>query len=154
MQRKFKLLREAAYEEGRHTFDWLAADPTVRDFVCMYVGDGTKRDRNRASLGNSDPRVVLLATRWLRRFSRNPLRFELQYHADRDPAELREFWGRLLEIDPGSIALQQRQARRTQLAMRARSADRESRRHPAARAAPGLDRSPPGGVVTLAVSGA
>ena len=108
MQRKFKLLREAAYEEGRRTFDSLAADPTFRDFVCMYVGEGTKRDRNRASLGNSDPRVVLLATRWLRRLSRNPLRFELQYHADQDPAELREFWGRLLEIDPGSIALQRK----------------------------------------------
>jgi hypothetical protein len=108
MQRKFKALRDSAYAEGLRSFDSLAFDPTFRDFVCMYVGEGTKRDRNRVSLGNSDPRVVLLATRWLRRLSRNPLRFELQYHADQDPAELRAFWASTLEIDASSIALQRK----------------------------------------------
>jgi hypothetical protein len=108
MQRKFEALRDEAYKDGLLTFDSLAGDPTFRDFVCMYIGEGTKRDRNRAALGNSDPRVVLLATRWLRRLSRNPLRFELQYHADQDPAQLQEFWGRRLDVDPASIALQRK----------------------------------------------
>jgi hypothetical protein len=108
MQRKVEALRDEAYKDGLLTFDSLAGDPTFRDFVCMYIGEGTKRDRNRAALGNSDPRVVLLATRWLRRLSRNPLRFELQYHADQDPAQLQEFWGRRLDVDPASIALQRK----------------------------------------------
>lgn len=108
MQRKFKALRDAAYHDGLRTFDELGVDPTFRDFVCMYIGEGTKRDRNRVSLGNSDPRVVLLATRWLRRLSRNPLRFELQYHADQDPGELREFWGTTLDVGPASIAIQRK----------------------------------------------
>jgi hypothetical protein len=108
MQRKFKAVRDSAYADGVRSFDTLAVDPTFRDFVCMYVGEGTKRDRKRVSLGNSDPRVVLLATRWLARFSRNPLRFELQYHADQDPAKLREFWGGALDVDPSSIALQRK----------------------------------------------
>jgi transposase-like protein len=109
MQRKFRLLREAAYQDGVDSFDsMIAADPTFRDFVCMHVGEGSKRDRNRVSLGNSDPRVVLLATRWLQTLSRNPLRFALQYHADQDPAKLREFWGRTLDIDPASVALQRK----------------------------------------------
>jgi hypothetical protein len=85
-----------------------ATEPTFRDFVCMYVGEGSKRDRNRVAIGNSDPRVVLLAARWLRELSRNPVRFALQYHADQDPSELREFWGRTLEIDPASVSLQRK----------------------------------------------
>jgi hypothetical protein len=59
MQAKFRRLREAAYEEGRTAFATLAADPTFRDFVCMYVGEGSKRDRNVVAIGNSDPQVVL-----------------------------------------------------------------------------------------------
>jgi hypothetical protein len=51
---------------------------------------------------------VLLATRWLRTLSRNPLRFELQYHADQDPAKLGEFWGRTLDIDPGLVSIQRK----------------------------------------------
>lgn len=108
MQRKFRLLREAAYEDGLRTFDSLAADPTFRDFVCMYLGEGSKRDRNRVSLGNSDPRVVLLATRWMRTLSRNQLRFELQYHADQDLAALRAFWGATLGVDPAAVAAQRK----------------------------------------------
>ena len=46
MRRKYRLLREAAYQEGLESFDDLASDPTFRDFVCMYVGEGYKRDRN------------------------------------------------------------------------------------------------------------
>jgi len=44
MQRKYKLLREAAYEEGRRSFSVLAAsDPTFRDFVCMYPRTASTR---------------------------------------------------------------------------------------------------------------
>ncbi len=59
MQRKFRLLREQAYEDGRRSFPILsAADPTFRDFICMYIGEGYKRNRNRLSISNGDPRVV------------------------------------------------------------------------------------------------
>jgi hypothetical protein len=109
MQRKFRVLREAAYEDGRSTFDALAAgDPTFRDFICMYVGEGSKRDRNVVAVGNSDPRVLVLATRWLRILSRRPIRFELQYHADQEVSSLREFWAETLDIDPTAVALQRK----------------------------------------------
>src|SRR4051812_28245139 len=36
MQRKYRLMREAAYERGLAEFELLAAeDPTFRDFVCL-----------------------------------------------------------------------------------------------------------------------
>ena len=49
MQRKYRLLREEAYREGLLEYDELAVDPTFRDFVCLYIAEGYKRDRNRVS---------------------------------------------------------------------------------------------------------
>jgi hypothetical protein len=109
MHSKFRLLREEAYREGRESFPVLAAmDPTLRDFVCMYIGEGLKRNRNRVSIGNSDLRVVMLATRWLRALSRNKLQFSVQYHADQDLRELSEFWAATLGVDPQDIRLQRK----------------------------------------------
>ena len=109
MQRKYRLLREKAYEDGRRSFPiLLARDPTFRDFVCMYIGEGYKRSRNHMSLGNSDPAVVLLATRWFKELSRNKLDFSLQYHVDQDPEELQHFWASTLAIDARQVKLQRK----------------------------------------------
>jgi excisionase family DNA binding protein len=97
MKRKYRLLREAAYREGVESYEELCRDPTFRDFVCLYIGEGYKRSRNRVALANSDPLVMLQATRWIRRLTdREPL-FWLQYHADQDPEQLVRFWSELLE---------------------------------------------------------
>src|SRR3954453_19851084 len=80
----FKRLRDAAYEQGWEQFDSLIEDRTFRDFVCMYVGEGSKRSRNNVPLCNSDPSVVVLGDRWLRRLSHRPVKYSLQYHADQD----------------------------------------------------------------------
>ena len=109
MRSKFVMLREEAYREGRESFaDLSAADRTFRDFVCMYIGEGYKRNRNRVAIGNSDPRVVVLATRWLRELSSKELQFSVQVHEDQDLARLSEFWASTLGIDPGDIRLQRK----------------------------------------------
>src|SRR3954462_8320949 len=101
MQRKFKERRDKAYEQGFAEYDDLIEEPTFRDFVCMYIGEGYKRNRNCVTICNSDPRVVILGQFWIRRFAINRVWYALQYHADQDPDELREFWGDVLKIDPG-----------------------------------------------------
>jgi hypothetical protein len=108
MQRKYSELREAAYGEGRREFERLAAIPTFRDFVCLYIAEGSKRQRNRVALCNSDPMVIALAARWIRRFSRNPVRFFLQYHADQSVDGLRRFWGEVVDVEPEAIGLQRK----------------------------------------------
>jgi hypothetical protein len=109
MQRKFRDLREQAYIEARESFQTLcASDPTFRDFVCMYIGEGYKRNRNCVSVGNSDPRVVMLATRWLRALSRKKLQFSVQYHADQNLRELSEFWAAALDVGPQDIRVQRK----------------------------------------------
>jgi hypothetical protein len=109
MQRKYRLLREHAYMDGRETFAALAAnDPTFRDFICMYVEEGYKRNPNVVSIANSDPRVIQLTTHWMRRFSRNRLIFSVQYHADQDLLEVTRFWGATVNIDPATVQIQRK----------------------------------------------
>jgi hypothetical protein len=105
MQRKFRLLREEAYKDGVESFPVLAVDPTFRDFVCMYIGEGYKRSRNSISISNADPRVIVLATRWLSALSRNKLQFSVQYHADQDTRWLSEFWASTLGITPAEVRM-------------------------------------------------
>jgi transposase-like protein len=109
MRSKFRRLREEAYREGRESFAVLSAtDRTFRDFVCMYIGEGYKRNRNRVSIGNSDHRVVLLATRWLRELSSKELRFSIQYHEDQELSSLVEFWASTLGIAARDIRAQRK----------------------------------------------
>lgn len=108
MRRKYLQRREAAYAQGKHEFQDLAALSTFRDFVCLYIAEGYKRQRNTVALGNSDPRVVALAARWIRRYSRNPVRFSVQYHADQNVDQLTRFWGEVVGVDPCEVGLQRK----------------------------------------------
>jgi len=108
MQRKYRLLREAAYREGRESFDRFARDPGFRDFVCLYVAEGYKRDRNSVSICNSDGTVIALAVTWIRRLTNRPPQYAIQYHADQNVAELCAFWSGLLGIPTDAIHLQRK----------------------------------------------
>jgi len=105
---RFKAKRDAAYEQGWEEYDALILEPTFRDFVCMYIGEGYKRDRNRVALGNSNPKVIVLADVWMRRFARKPPWYSLQYHADQDVEELKRAWGMMLRIEPDAITTQRK----------------------------------------------
>jgi hypothetical protein len=52
--------------------------------------------------------VLVLCDYWLRRLTRRPLSYSLQYHADQDVEQLRRSWGQLLRIRPESIRLQRK----------------------------------------------
>lgn len=100
--------RQAAYAQGMHEYPALIGEPTFRDFVCMYIGEGSKRSRNVVAIGNSDPAVVKLGAAWIRRLSRNPVSYSFQHHADQDPAKVCEFWAAQLGLDPSAIKFQRK----------------------------------------------
>jgi hypothetical protein len=108
MQNKYRLLREQAYVAGHAMFPVLMAEPTFRDFVCMYIGEGFKRSRNHVALGNSDPAVIRLANKWIRRFARNPVNYRFQHHADQDPDQLRCFWAHVVGVEPDIVRVQRK----------------------------------------------
>jgi hypothetical protein len=66
MQRKYRLLGEEAYQDGLERYDELVANPTLRDFICLYIAEGYKRHRNTVCICNSDPAVMRVAVRWIR----------------------------------------------------------------------------------------
>lgn len=108
MRLKYRAIREAAYRQGWNEYPTLIAEPTFRDFLCMYVGEGYKRNRNTVSIANSDPRVIRLGNHWIRRLSRNRVTYAFQYHADQDPDYIRRFWSFGLGIDPTLIRYQRK----------------------------------------------
>jgi excisionase family DNA binding protein len=105
---KFRLLRDAAYQSGRGEFAELCLEPSFRDFVCLYLAEGSKKCRNTVAICNSDPAIVRLGDQWIRRFARNPVRYSIQYHTDQDLGELGTFWSVLLSIEPGVIRMQRK----------------------------------------------
>jgi hypothetical protein len=80
MQATYRRLREAAYAEGRESFEELALDPSFRDFLCLYLAEGYKRNRNCLAVGNSDPAIVRVCDQWLRRLSTAKRDYAVQYH--------------------------------------------------------------------------
>lgn len=108
MQREYRRQRECAYREAAAEFDKLVAQPTFRDFVCLYLAEGSKRNRNVVAICNSDPSVMRLSTAWLRRLSDKLPTFWIQYHADQDLDELRAFWGEVVRADSQEIKLQRK----------------------------------------------
>jgi len=108
MQRKYRLLREAAYKDGLESFDRLAAEPGFRDFVCLYIAEGSKRNRNRVAICNSDMAVLKLGFKWIFSLTNKPLSFWIQHHADQDLAALRIFWSEALGIAPNAIHFQRK----------------------------------------------
>ncbi len=102
---RYARLREAAYQEGIEQAPELLQDPTFRDFVVLYMAEGYKRDRNAASIVNSDPHIIRLAHYWIQKLTAKQPVYSLQYHVDHDTEELKTFWGKQLSIEPSSIKL-------------------------------------------------
>jgi hypothetical protein len=97
---------EAAYEEGLRSFEDLQAQPTFRDFVCLYVARGCMRERSKVSMSDSDPAVIRLANRWMLRLSEQaPLR-SLRYEPDQSLSELRRFWASIVGVEARTIRVQ------------------------------------------------
>ena len=93
MQAKYRLAREAAYADGRATFDVARGRPLVPRLRLPLSRGGLQARPQRVSVCNSDPAVVRLCDAWLRRLSQAP---HLSHPVPRGsgPDELREFWAR------------------------------------------------------------
>jgi transcriptional regulator with XRE-family HTH domain len=104
MQAKYAALRQEAYEQARESAAELLSDRQIRDFVVLYLAEGTRKARNQVSVANSNPHIVRFVHECFKRLSANPhIYYKFQYHADQDPDELKLFWGSYLGISPRQI---------------------------------------------------
>ena len=104
MQAKYAALRQSAYDEMYAKAHEMLRDSTIRDFVVLYLAEGHRRDRNTVALGNSNPNIVRFAHDSMRRLATNPhFEYRFQFHADQDPEELKRYWAKVLDVEPGVI---------------------------------------------------
>jgi hypothetical protein len=108
MQAKYQRIREEAYADGVSSFEDLSREPGFLEFVTLFIAEGYKRNRNVVSVANSDPAVIAIADRWIRRLGRNKTTYSVQYHADQDLARLQSFWAELLDLNPKEVRLQRK----------------------------------------------
>ncbi len=100
--------RQAAYDAGMAEAPDLFADPLFRDFVAIYIGEGTKKIRSTVAVANSDPKVIRLSYTQMQRFTKRKFNFLIQYHVDQDVDELKAFWAEFLDISVDIISLQRK----------------------------------------------
>jgi transposase-like protein len=103
LHRASPISSEAAYAEALESFEELDAQPTFRDFVCVYLVQGEQRDRTRVALTNSDPMVMRLASRWIKRLTDKAPFLLLQCSGDQSLTDLRRFWSEAVRAEPGTI---------------------------------------------------
>ncbi len=94
---------DAAYEDALRSFDDLAAQPTFRDFVCLYIARGCTRERAKVSLSDSDPAVMRLVNRWMLRLSDKSPLLSVRYEPGQSLTELRRFWGAIVGVQARTI---------------------------------------------------
>ncbi len=97
--------RQAAYDRGWQEAPALLADPAFRDFVVLYMAEGSKTRRNHVAFVNSDPALVRLANRWICQFTANKLNYQLQIHIDHDETTVKRYWADQLGILPEMIRI-------------------------------------------------
>lgn len=102
---KAALKRQLVYQEALLGAPELLQEQRLRDFVVLYLAEGSRRSRHTVEMCNSNPQIVLLSYEFIARFSARKLSFALQYHADQNPSELAIFWSNLLGVEPEKIRL-------------------------------------------------
>lgn len=105
MVAKYKALRDEAYQQGWDEAPTLLQDPTFRDFVVLYMAEGYKRRRSTVSLANSDAAIVKVCHKWVAKFTKRKITYQLQRHVDQDEAELQSYWSQVLNIQPNEIKI-------------------------------------------------
>ncbi len=103
---KYALLRDEAFRQGLNEAPELLKDLSFRDFVVLYMAEGSKRDRNRVEFVNSDSSMVKLANRWISYFTQaNKIDYRIQCHIDHDEDELKNYWAAIVNAIPDNIKI-------------------------------------------------
>lgn len=107
---RFAEKRQLAYEQGMAEAPELLKNYSFRDFVVLYLAEGYKRNRNSVSIANSDPNVIILSQYWIMKLanSNNVIEYRLQFHIDQDEDEIKNYWAKILSLQPEQIKTQRK----------------------------------------------
>jgi len=105
---KWAARRKVEYDRGLLEAPVLLQSYDVRDFVSLYIGEGTRNGRWEVGVANSNMAVIKMAARMIRRFSLKPPQLVLQVHADHDENKVLHHWSKSLGISPREIRMAQK----------------------------------------------
>jgi hypothetical protein len=103
-KRKWAARRRRWYDEAMASVKSDGLTGELRDFVIMYMGEGSRRDRNMVKICNNNPTIMLMSHRVMRRESgKRRFDYALRYHVDNDVSMLQNYWSKLLGVNPKQI---------------------------------------------------
>lgn len=100
---KYKKLRDEAYQRASASAVEDLKDASLRDFICLYMGEGSKYSRNWVGFINSDPELVRISHSLIRKMTKRKIRYVLHLYPDHNKADEVKFWASCLCIDPNRI---------------------------------------------------
>lgn len=107
IRKKHEKIRHLDYQAGFEEASELLKDSMFRDFVTLYVAEGSKTRRNEVEIGNSDASVMKVSTYFLRKY-KNPergIQYRVQIHEDHDPDEIKAYWAEIVGIQPEDVTV-------------------------------------------------
>jgi transcriptional regulator with XRE-family HTH domain len=109
-QDKAAALRQADYDEAWKQAPELMKDRRFRDFICMYIGEGTKKMRNMVAIANSNAKVMKSAYYWMEKLRNHDRQIEylIQIHVDQDEQEIKDYWAKTLGINSDIVKTQRK----------------------------------------------
>ena len=97
--------RQTAYETGKQEAEELLRDRHIRDFVCLYIGEGSKKQRGTVSVVNTDPKIICLCAKVLGRYTNQKMWYRL-FCSEEEKDKLMKFWSEVLGLETGMIRFQ------------------------------------------------
>jgi hypothetical protein len=107
-QWKWRLQREAAYKAGwDEASELMKENAILRDFICIYIGEGHRRSKNSVMVANTDPLIISLCIEHLRFFSKRKVKIRL-WCEKIELLKLKDFWADALGVHQDDIHFQEK----------------------------------------------
>lgn len=101
MQENYALKRKEAYEAAKINVCEDLKDNLLRDFINIYIGEGSKRRNSEIAVTNSDLKTVLLCLTVMKKYflkEGKKIIFNLCYYKENNnEKELLDYWSKLLQ---------------------------------------------------------
>lgn len=100
---RFAKLREDAYNSALNNAEEDLKNPFLRDFVNMYIGEGSKRRESEFSIINSDPKIILLSLAIIKKYffkANKKITLSVRYYKENNnEKELLNYWSNIIDKD-------------------------------------------------------
>jgi hypothetical protein len=107
VKKKYKLLRDTAYQQGLDMYGDLIKENTFRDFIVVYMTEGYRKCRNSVSVCNSSMPIMKLSLAWIRKLCNQDrtIFYRIHMHMDQSEKVLIDYWSKSLSINKKNIKI-------------------------------------------------